>query len=160
MERQCLARDLQGWVMSWEKGWLWFSPRSSWFAHLLIPDCLGFSPSSCFLPTLACIPPLLPKQILITYWRASPMSFQLCQGALEPLCSPAGDACCYYPALLLACASWFEGKHYAVLCYRVTQMNHFPDKRCTQNQRHEQPARTAGSSCTRWSWLGGICIEP
>lgn len=48
------------------------------------------------------------------------MYFQLCQGALEPLCSPAGDACCYYLALLLACASWFKGKRYAVLCYLVT----------------------------------------
>lgn len=111
-----LATDPQGWVTGWEKGLLWFSSNSSWFAHLLIPDRLGFSPTSWVLPTLVCIPPLLPKQILITYWRASPMYFQLCQGALEPLCSPAGDACCFYPALLLARASRFEGKRCAAWC--------------------------------------------
>lgn len=80
--------------------------------------------------------------------------FSALPGSSGSLCSPAGDACCYYPAPLLACASWFKGKRYAVLCYLVTQMNHFTDKRSTQNrcpeQEPEAPPVPAGS----------ICIEP
>lgn len=38
------------------------------------------------------------------------MYFQLCQGTLEPLCLPAGEASCYYPAPLLASVSRFKEK--------------------------------------------------
>lgn len=110
MRRQHLA-----WVTFWENGLLWFSSHSSWFA----PNFqLSWIFPFCFFPTPICIPSLLPKQILITYWRASPEYFQLCQGALELLCSPAGAACCSSPAP--SPAPWFQGQCHAALGHLVT----------------------------------------
>lgn len=118
--RRASHRDLWGWVMPWGK---------VCFGYLIIPFGLLISQlltsldfPILLLSTPVCIPPPpLPKQILIMSRRASPMYFQLCQGALGPLCLPAGAACCYYPALLLGCAAWFEGKHHAALCCLVTR---------------------------------------
>lgn len=64
------------------------------------------------------------------------MCLQLCQGALALSARPqVMPAVIIRPHYLLVLHGLKES---AVLCYLVTQMNHFTDKRSTQNQCPEQ----------------------
>lgn len=91
-----------------------------WFLSLLLVisqflTCVGFSHPVLSAPSHL-HSSLSSAQTDINYVPESPSGvFSALLGAAEPLCPPAGDACCYDAAPLLACASWFEGKHQAAL---------------------------------------------